>query len=138
MTAGFNKFNCFALNLGKKTENLSAADVFKVYLTDVAPVATNTVFNTPAEIAAGNGYVAGGNGCAITSWALTGGTAKWVLVSPAVWTAGPAAMAQFRYAVLYDSTTTNLIGWWDYTAEINMLLNDTFTVTFGADVIELA
>jgi hypothetical protein len=138
MTAGFNKFNCFALNLGKKTENLSATDVFKVYLTDAAPVATNTVFGTPADLTAGNGYTAGGNACAITSWTLTGGTAKWVLVSPAVWTAGPAAMAQFRYAVLYDSTTTNLIGWWDYTAEINMLSGDTFTVTFGADVVELA
>ena len=137
MVAGFNKFNVFALNLGKKTEQLDAVDGFKVYLTDVAPAAGNTVFNTPAEIAAGNGYAAGGNACAITSWTLTGGTAKWVLVSPAVWTAGPAAMAQFRYAVLYDSTTTHLIGWWDYTAEINMLVGDTFTVTFGADVIEL-
>ena len=138
MTASFNKFNCFALNLGKKTENLSATDVFKVYLTDAAPVATNTVFGTPADIAAGNGYTAAGNACTITSWSLTGGTAKWVLVSPTLWTAAGGNIAQFRYAVLYDSTTTNLIGWWDYTAEINMQTGDTFTVTFGADVIELA
>jgi hypothetical protein len=38
-------------------------------------------------------------------------------------------MAQFRYAVLYNSTTTRLIGYYDYTAEINMLVGDTFTVT---------
>ena len=138
MIASFNKFNCFALNLGKKTENLSAVDVFKVYLTDAAPVATNTVFGTPADIAAGNGYTAAGNACTITSWSLTGGTAKWVLVSPTLWTATGGNIAQFRYAVLYDSTTTNLIDWWDYTAEINMQTGDTFTVTFGADVIELA
>ena len=137
MTAAFNKFNCFALNLGQKTENLSATDVYKVYLTDTQPVATNTVVGTPAEISAGNGYTAGGNACAITSWSLTGGTAKWVLVSPAVWTAGPSAMAQFRFAVLANTSTTHLIGYWDYTAEINMLVGDTFTVTFGADVIEL-
>ena len=130
MTATFNKFNIFLENLGNKTESLkNAGDTIKIYLTDVAPVATNTVFGTPAEIAAGNGYTAGGNAAVVTSWTQTAGTLKWIVASPTAWTAGPAAMAQFRYAVIYDSTTTRLIGWWDYTAEINMLVGDTFTVT---------
>jgi hypothetical protein len=130
MTAPFNKFNIFLENLGNKTESLkNGGDVIKIYLTDAAPVATNTVFGTPADLTAGNGYTAGGNAATVTSWTQTSGTLKWIVASPTLWTAGPAAMAQFRYAVLYNSTTTRLIGYYDYTAEINMLVGDTFTVT---------
>ena len=130
MTATFNKFNIFVENLGNKTESLkNDGDTIKIYLTDAAPVATNTVFGTPADIAAGNGYTAGGNACTVTSWTQTLGTLKWIVASPTAWTCVTSPMAQFRYAVIYDSTTTRLIGWWDYTAEIVLQVGDTFTIT---------
>jgi hypothetical protein len=130
MTASYNKFNVFVENLGNKTESLkNGGDTIKLYLTDVAPVATNTVFNTPAEISAGNGYTAGGNACVVTSWTQTSGTLKWIVASPTLWTAAGGTIGPFRYAVLYDSTTTRLICWWDYTAEITLQIGDTFTVT---------
>lgn len=130
MTAAFNKFNIFLENLGNKTESLkNGGDVIKVYLTDAAPVATNTVFNTPADISAGNGYTAGGNAATVTSWTQTSGTLKWIVASPTLWTAVGGTIGPFRYAVLYDSTTTRLIGYYDYTAEVTLQIGDTFTVT---------
>jgi len=51
--ATFNKFDCFVGDLGLKLHNLNT-DTLKVYLTNVQPVAGNTVFGTPAEITAKN------------------------------------------------------------------------------------
>ena len=142
MTASFNKFNCFALNLGLKSMNLSVTDVFKVCLVSVQPVATWTTKASLTQVANGNGYTTDGNSCAITSWSLTGGTAKWVLVSPTLWTCATAPMGPFQWAVLMDTTSNasqgDLIGWWDYGVSCTLQIGDTFTITFGADVIELA
>jgi hypothetical protein len=132
MTATYNRFNIFLENLGNKTESMkNGGDTFKIYFTDAAPAATNTVFNTPAEISAASGYAAGGNACVVTSWTQTAGTLKWVVASPTMWTAG-ATIGPFRYAVLYNSTTTRLISWWDYGIECTLLIGDTFTVTLDA------
>ena len=134
MTATLQKFNVFVQNLGRKTEGLnSSQDTIAIFLTDAAPVATNTVYGgvggTPAEIAAGHGYTAGGNTCTVTSWNQTSGTLKWIVASPTAWAASGGTIGPFRYAVLYDSTTTNLIGYYDYTAEITLQIGDTFTIT---------
>ena len=130
MTATMSKFNVFVQNLGLKTESLgAAADTIKIMLTDSAPVATNTVKANITQIASGNGYTTDGNACTVTSWTQTSGTLKWIVQSPAVWTCVTAPMGPFRYAVIYDFTTGNLIGWYDYTAEITLQIGDTFTVT---------
>ncbi|WP_050384570.1 hypothetical protein [Bradyrhizobium pachyrhizi] len=126
--AAFNKFNIFMGDLGNKVHNLSA-DAFKILLTDVAPVATNTVKANLTEIAAGNGYTAGGAAATFVSFSQTAGVWKFVL-QPVVFTANPAAIAQFRYAALYNSTpgTGPLVGWWDYGAEVNLTAGNSFTV----------
>ncbi|MCA6114254.1 hypothetical protein J6524_04830 [Bradyrhizobium sp. WSM 1738] len=128
--AAFNKFNSFIGDLGSKVINLNT-DALKVMLTDVAPVATNSVKANLTEIAAGNGYTAGGGAAAFTSWSQTGGVWKLVLV-PVVFTASGGNIAQFRYAALYDDTPTSpadpLIGWWDYGAEVNLTNGNSFTV----------
>lgn len=126
----FNKFNCFAGDLGNKLHNLST-DVFKVMFTDVAPVATNTVKSNITEIAAGNGYVAGGIAASFVSWAQASGVWKWIIGQPLL-TASGGSVAQFRYAVLYNSTAAglNLCGWIDYGAEVNVTNGNTFQVAF--------
>mgnify|MGYP001582119047 CR=1 FL=1 len=126
--AAFNKFNIFLGDLGNKVHNLSA-DALKIMLTDTAPVAGNTVKANIADIAAGNGYAAGGGAAAFTSWAQTAGVWKLVLV-PVVFTAAGGNIAQFRYAVLYNSTPAAgpLIGWYDYGAEVNLTNGNSFTV----------
>ena len=126
--ANFNKFNSFVLDLATKVHNLNS-DTLKIMLTDVAPVATNTVKSNITEISAGNGYVAGGQTAAFSSGADTSGIYKLVL-APVNFVASGGSFTQFRYAVLYNSTAAsgNLIGWWDYGAEVNLTNANTFTV----------
>jgi hypothetical protein len=124
----YNKFNCFVGDLGLKVHNLQS-DALKVMLTDVAPVATNTVKANIPEIGAGNGYAAGGNPAVLSSWAQAAGLWKLVL-TPVVFTAAGGNIAQFRYAVLYNSTPAagNLVSWWDYGAEVIITNGNTFSV----------
>lgn len=130
--ASFNKFDAFVEALAEKVHNLGS-DTLKVYLTNDTPSASgDAVFADLAEIAAGNGYTAGGNVATQTSSAQTGGLYKLVLADPTAWTASGGNIGPFRYAVLYNSTTAsgNLIGWWDYGTSITLAAGDTFTVDF--------
>lgn len=125
--ATYNKFNSFVEALSEKVHNLGS-DTIKVMLTNVAPVATNTVKANLTEIAAGNGYTAGGTAATISSSAQTSGTYKLVLAD-VVFTA-TGAVGPFRYSVVYNDTATNdeLIAWWDYGSSITLANTDTFTV----------
>jgi hypothetical protein len=126
--AAFNKFNAFVNDLATKVHNLHS-DALKILLTDVAPVATNSVKANLTEIAAGNGYSAGGNAATLVSDGQTSGTYKLVVSQP-IFTASGGSIAQFRYAVLYNSTPAagNLIGWWDNGAEVNVTNGNSFQV----------
>jgi len=138
--ATFNKFQQFVADLANKVHNLGS-DTIKVMLTDVAPVATNTIKSNITEIAAGNGYSAGGTAAALTSSSQSGGTYKLILQN-VTFTASGGSIAQFRYAVLYNSTAAsgNLIGWYDYGAEVNVTSGNSFQVQFDAvnGVLQLA
>ncbi len=126
--AAFVKYQQFVEDVAKKVHNLNS-DTLKVALTNTAPnVSTHKVLADISEIAAGNGYTAGGNTAAFSSGAQTGGIYKLVLSDPATWTCVTAAMATFRYAVLYNSTAANgpLIGYWDYTQGITLQVGETF------------
>jgi hypothetical protein len=112
-------------------ESINAgSDTWKVALTNRAPVvATDATLTDATEISAGNGYTAGGNTAAVSSSTQTGGVYKLILTSPSTWTATGGSMGPFRYAVLYDSITNNLIGYWDYGSAVTLLLSETFTVS---------
>src|ERR1700716_2428459 len=71
--ATFNKFNAFVADVANKVHNLGA-DTLKVMLTNTAPVATNAVKADTPEIAAGNGYTAGGTQATLVSSSQTSGT----------------------------------------------------------------
>ena len=80
--AVYNKFQDFAEQLVKGVHHAHAAgDQFKVYLTNATPVATNTIKADIAEIAAGNGYAAGGVDVQ-NDVTETGGTATVTAVLP--------------------------------------------------------
>ena len=138
--AAFNKFEAFTEHLAEKVHDLDA-DVLKVMLVNSpAPVATNTVKADLTEIAAGNGYVAGGaDATAATSRA--GGTTSITGVD-ITWTASGGTIGAFRYAVLYNDTPTSpadpLIGWWDYGSSIALNSGESFTVDFGSSLFTLA
>ena len=130
--ATFNKYNCFVEDLAEKVHNLGS-DVLKFALTNTAPTATDTVWNTtvyPAPAAA-NGYTAGGHTPSITSSAQTSGTYKLVLGDVTI-TATPGGIGPFRYVVLYNSSASNkVLGYLDYLSSIT--LADTETLTIDCD-----
>lgn len=123
-----NKFQDFVeqLELGK---HIFGTHVFKWMLTNTAPVATNTIKANITEIAAGNGYTAGGPAVATTVSEAAG--VSTVQAAQAVITAAGGAIGPFRYAVLYNDTQGTpvkpLVCWVDYGAPIT--LNDTEALT---------
>ena len=131
--ASFNKFQIFVQNLANGVHNLGT-DALKIALTNTAPSATNTVFSNITEIAAGNGYTAGGATVTVSSSTETSGT--YSLIGSAAnptWTAS-GTVGPFRYVVLYDNTPVNknLIGYWDYGSNLTLASGNTFTVAFDA------
>lgn len=128
--ATFNKFQPMIEYVFEKAVNLGS-DTLKVMLTNTAPSATNGLKADITEISSGNGYTSGGNAATISSSAQTSGTYKLVLAD-VVFTASGGSIGPFRYAVLYDDTSTSdvLIGYWDYGATITLQDGESFTVDF--------
>ena len=128
--AVFNKFNQFTKDLidGK---HLFGSHTFKVMLSNTAPLATNQIKTDITEIAAGNGYSAGGAATTISE-STSAGIAK-VSGSNVVTTAS-GAVGPFQYAVLYNDTQATpakpLVAWWDYGSPITLANTETFTVVF--------
>ncbi len=133
--ATYNKFEDFVEQLGLAKHDLSAAGhVLKCYLSNATPSASLDAIKTDlAEIAAGNGYTAGGEDT-LNSWAEATGTGT-LTGTKIVWTATGGAIAQFRYVVLYNDTQTSpvdpLIAWWDYGSAVDLATGETFTVKFN-------
>lgn len=134
--ATFNKFNSFVEALAEKVHNLGS-DQLKVALTDSAPVATNTVLADITEISYTNLST---RNITTTSSSQTSGTYKLVLTDLVLTASG--TVPQFRYVVLYNDTASNdeLIGWFDYASELNMVDTDTFTIDFdgSAGILTIA
>lgn len=134
--AAFNKFNCFIGDLGLKLHNLDT-DVLKVYLTNTAPVATNTVYNTPVDLSTGGGYTNGGEDVQAAYSQSSGvGTLTGVDIT---WTA-TTGFGPLRYAVLYNFTsgTKPLIAWWDYGSSISPAALETFKFDVGASLFTIS
>jgi len=146
--AAFLKFNNFVENIAEKIIDLEN-DTLMVLLTNTSPNAADTHVDTvetpckvegtsnAVEVAAGNGYTKKGNQAVVSASSQAAGVYKLVLADPTTWTAGPAAMAPFRYAVLFSDTggagaTRPVIGWWDYGSEITLGIGETFDVDFDA------
>lgn len=130
--ATFNKIYQFTEDLAKAVHNL-ATNSLKVLLTATAPVATNKIKTDLTEIAAGNGYTAGGLAPVITSAVQTTGVFKLVLADITFAAAG-GPLPAFRYPTLWNDTPTSpldpLIGWYDYGSAIVLADAETFIVDF--------
>jgi hypothetical protein len=130
--AAYNKFNDFSEQLANGVQNF-ATDVYKVALSNTAPVATNTILSNITQISAGNGYTSGGSTTTITLAEVTGTTT--VSGTQVVFTASGGSIGPFRYVVLYNDTTTSpskpLVAWWDYGSSITLADGETFTVKFS-------
>lgn len=132
--AAYNKFQDFTEQLVRGVHDWDA-HTFKIALTNTAPVATQTTWNTtdhPAPAAA-NGYTAGGTATTIAVSETTGTTT--VTGTQVVFTAAGGNLGPFRYAILYNDTATSpadaLIAYWDYASSITLADTETFTVKFN-------
>ncbi len=137
--ATFQRFNSFIEALAEKNHDMGA-DTFKVMLTNVAPVATNTVKANITEIAAGNGYTAGGQTVPVVTSSQTAGTYTASVNTTLEWTATGGALATFRYAVMYNGTATNgeLVGFWDYGSSITPATGEKFQWVMNANLLTIA
>jgi hypothetical protein len=129
--AAFNKFQDYAEQKNRGVHNWGG-HTFKLALSNVAPAAGNSVLADITQIAAGNGYVAGGTALTGVTISETGGTVT-VQANQVVFTAAGGAIAAFRYYVLYNDTSAsdNLVAWWDHGAAVNLADGDSFTVKFN-------
>lgn len=136
-----NIYGKFAINLmGGETavESLKvdwASDTFKVALftnSYVPAQDTDELYSALTnEVANGNGYTTGGNSItpSLPTYTPAGNISTFDATDPAVWT-GSGAGFTFRYAVIYDTVSSVLIGWLDYGASQLVGAAETLTVTF--------
>ena len=137
MAAGV-KYNQFKGDLGLKVHDLNA-DTLKIALTNTAPnVSTHAVLADITEISAGNGYSAGGSVVASNAYSQTAGVGS-LTGDDVNFLASGGAIAQFRYAVLYNDTPTSpanpLICYWDYGSAVDVADGEDFDTDFGATIV---
>jgi hypothetical protein len=134
--ATFVLFQDFKEQLAKKQHDLNG-DTLRVYLSNEAPVATDTVKGDIADLTTGGGYTANGediqNACTETS-----GTATVTAVD-VEWTA-TTGFGPFRYAVIFNDAgaTKYLVGYADYGSAITLGAGEKFKVDFGASLMTIA
>ena len=128
-----NKFNSYTTDLTAGKHDWST-HVFKIALSNTAPVATNTILANIAQITAANGYTSGGNATTVTKANAAG--VETISGTQVVFTAVTAAMAAFRYAVLYNDTQTTpvkpLVSWIDYGSSLTLQVGDSLTIQFNS------
>lgn len=127
--ASFNKFNSFTEKVAEKSINLQS-DTLKLMFTNTLPVATNAVTTDITEITAHNGYSTGGPTVGIATSSQTAGVYKLIASGTVTVTASGGTVGPFRYIVLYDSTSSDLIGWFDYGSALTLADTDSITFTF--------
>ena len=139
-TATFQKYEKAIIDFAAGTHAacLNAdTDTLKVALSNTAPDLVNDiVFSTDAaEIAAGNGYTAGGDD--ITNTATRTTSVITVVGQDLVILASGGPIAQWRYVVLYNSTNDKLIGVFDYGSAVDLADGEQVTIDFGAVLFTL-
>ena len=118
----------------------ASTDAFKLALTNTAPnPSTHTVLTDITEIAAGNGYVAGGLSVAVTG-SETGGTYTLAQDATVTLTASGGTVGPFRYVVFYDDTVAldPLLSYYDYGSSITLTNTETFAMGAAATVFTVA
>jgi hypothetical protein len=131
-------FNSFSEGLAKGEHNFST-HAFKVYLTNAAPnVATMVNKADLAEIAAANGYTAGGS--AITNTVSRTGATTSINVVDVTLTSSGAGFGPFRYVVVYNDTHASkaLVGYYDYGSSITPANGETFVTDFATTLMTLS
>lgn len=136
--AAFQAFNTYTKNQAEGVHDL-AGHALKIVLSNVAPSPANVVLADIAQIAAGNGYVAGGQAVSVVSSSQSGGVYSLALAD-VTFTASGGPLGPFRYVVLYDDTpgTDPLIGWWDHGSEVTLAPGAPYIVGLAGHPLTMA
>lgn len=128
MAIAANRFNSFIEYVNEKAIDWDN-DTFVVFLTNSAPVATNTVLADITQIAYTN---LSSRTLTISAAGQTSGT--YTATSNQLVLTASGAVATFRYFGVYDDTATGdpLVTWWDYGSAVTMASGDTFTIGAAA------
>jgi len=122
-------YNKYTAAIEPLLEGINAgSDTWKVALAATVNSADTTFTAGTTDLATGGGYTAGGNTATVSTATQTAGTYKLVLASPSAWTASGGGFT-FRYAILWDSTTSTPVGYWDYGSSQVVIAGETVTVT---------
>lgn len=126
--ATFAKFQDFVEQWAIGTHDFDT-HVFKIALTNSAPVATNTILANITQLS-GNGYPAGGTATTVTAAEAAGTlTISGTQVS---FTASGGQLV-WRYFVLYNDTAAsdNLVCYWDNGSTITLNDGESYTFKFN-------
>lgn len=129
----YNKYQDYVEQLARGVHQWHA-HTFKGFLTNTAPnEATHDELADASEIAAGNGYPAGGVALDTVSLSESGGNAKVTIADEVIQAAG-GSIGPFRYFGIHNdtSTTDKLVCWWDYGSSITLADTETFTADFDS------
>jgi len=124
--AAFNKFNSWVEYM---TEGANVgSDQFAVFLTNSAPVATNSVIADITEVSYTN---CSSRAITTSSSAQSSGTQK-VTFADLTLTASGGSVGPFRYVGIYDDTLVGdpLVGWYDYGSSITLASTETLLIDF--------
>ena len=134
--AAFTKFNPFIEAVFEAKHDFSA-DTIKFYLTNEAPLTADAVKADIAEIAAGNGYTAGGYAITVTTSSQTGGTYTVAVNVDQTIAASGGNLPAARYAVAYNDTSVDkkLIGYWDYGSSFTVQDGESFRFVLSGNLI---
>jgi hypothetical protein len=135
--ATYNKFQCFVEDLAEKKHNL-ASDTLKVAFSNASNVPSASADLKLADITTIVATNLGDVTLTVSSSSQTAGTYKLVVADKLLTATGD--VPAFRYAIIYNDTATNkeLICFFDYSSEVTLRANDTFTLDFGAELFSLA
>ena len=122
--------NTLAESLAKGLHKLTT-DTLKVALTNDPMTPVKVKLADVTQIAATNGYTAGGSTVTVAASAIDGASFK-IGLGDVTFTASGGAMGPFRYAVLYNDSATDklLIGYADYGLSYSLPDGQPFVVDF--------
>lgn len=144
--ANYTKFNVFVQDLcqGLHVIKTSAGNDYRLALTNGAPTAADTAFNTSSlvlnvsssELTTGGGYTQGGTSIGNPTTAGQSSGTFTMAANQVVWTS-TSSIGPFRYVFLFNNTTGSItarpiVAWWDYASSITLGNGETFTVQFNS------
>lgn len=130
----FVKHEPFVEDLAEKVHNLGS-DTITVYLSATAPTASWGTLSQVTQVSYTNLST---RVVTISASSQTSGTYSAVATDLVLTASG--AVATFRYVGLYNDTAASdqLIGYYDYGSSVTLASGETFTLDFGANLLQLA